>query len=111
MRNKEDRFTFTHHSLERGLQRILGIAEPYTQEDYNKIKVLILRTMNWNIFSGEWELRDYGLHFVIRNDKVITIEPLESKHQDITKMKPISQYHKEHLKVYMKKGRENRSNK
>ena len=79
--------------------------EPYTQDDYDNIKILILKAMNWNMFSCTWELRDYGLEFIIRNDKVVTIAPLEDKNKDVTKIQPITKYHKANLKRYMRLGR------
>ena len=109
MRKKEDKFVFGAHSLKRALERMLGKMEPYTQKDYDNIKLLILKNMNWNQFNCNWELRDWGLEFIIKNDKVVTIAPLEDKNKDVTKIKPITQYHKENLKVYMRKGRSNGS--
>ena len=105
MRKKEDRFTFTEHSLSRGLERIVGQTGDYTQGDYDKIKELILMNMNFNEFSCNWELRDWKLVFVIRNDKVVTIVPMEDKNKDVTKIQRITKFHKENVKRYMKLGR------
>jgi len=105
MRQKEDRFTFGEHSLHRALERMLGKMEPYTQDDYDNIKILILKAMNWNMFSCTWELRDYGLEFIIRNDKVVTIAPLEDKNKDVTKIQRVTKFHKEHMKKFMRLGR------
>ena len=109
MRKKEDSFVFGEHSLKRALERMLGKMEPYTQTDYDNIKKLILLNMRWNDFSCNWEIPDWKLEFIIKNDKVVTIAPLEDKNKDVTKIKPIIQYHKENLKVYMRKGRSNGS--
>jgi len=105
MRKPEDRFVFGEHSLHRALERMLGKMEPYTQEDYNKIKILILKSMNWNPFSCNWEIRDYDLEFVIKNDKVVTIAPIEDKNKDVTKIQPITQFQKDNLKKFMRLGR------
>lgn len=105
MRKKEDRFVFGAHALERGLERIVKQFKPYTQEDYEKIKKLIILNMNWNEFACNWELRDWGLEFVIKNNKVVTIAPFENKNKDVTKIKRITDFHKENQKRYMKLGR------
>ena len=105
MRRKEDRFNFTEHSLVRGLERIVGQEAPYVQADYEKIKKLILRNMNWNEFSCKWELRDWGLVFVIKNNKVVTISPMEDKNKDVTKIKRITDFHKNNQKKVMRLGR------
>ncbi len=105
MRNREDRFVFGEHALKRALERMVGQFEPYTQDDYDKIKILVLKNMNWNVFASNWELRDWGLEFIIKNNKVVTIAPLEDKHKDTTKIQPITQYHKENCKKYMRLGR------
>lgn len=109
MRLKSDRFTFGAHSLHRALERMLGKIEPYTQTDYDNIKLLILKNMNWNQFNCNWELRDWRLEFVIRNNKVVTIAPLEDKNKDITKIQPITQFQKDNLKRFMRLGRSTRS--
>ena len=109
MRKKEDSFVFGEHSLKRALERMLGKMEPYTQTDYDNIKKLIVLNMRWNDFSCNWEIPDWKLEFIIKNDKVVTIAPLEDKNKDVTKIKPITQYHKDNLKVYMRKGRSNGS--
>jgi len=105
MRQKSDRFVFGAHALERAQERMLGKMEPYTQDDYDNIKKLILLNMNWNEFSCNWELRDYGLEFIIKNDKVVTIAPLTDKNKDVTKIQPITQFYKDNIKKIMKLGR------
>ena len=105
MRLKEDRFVFTEHSLKRGLERIVGQLGEYTQTDYDKIKKLILLNMNWNTFSCNWELRDWDLVFIIKNDRVVTIAPMEDKNKDVTKIRRITQHHKDNVKRYMRLGR------
>jgi len=105
MRLKEDRFVFTEHSLRRGLERIVGQIGDYTQADYDKIKELILLNMNWNEFSCNWELRDWGLVFIIKNNRVVTIAPMEDKNKDVTKIQRITEFHKTHHKKYMRLGR------
>ena len=105
MRKKEDKFVFGAHSLKRALERMLGKMEPYSQKDYDNIKLLILKNMNWNQFNCNWEIPDWKLEFVIKNNKVVTIAPKEDKNKDTTKMRPITQYHKDNLKTYMRKGR------
>ena len=105
MRLKEDRFVFTEHSLKRGLERIVGQFGKYTQTDYDKIKKLILLNMNWNTFSCNWELRDWDLVFIIKNDRVVTIAPMEDKNKDVTKIRRITQHHKDNVKRYMRLGR------
>ena len=105
MKNKEDRFFFGEHALKRGLERMVDKFEPYTQHDYDQIKKLILKNMEWNELAANWELRDWGLEFVIRDSKVVTISPLEDKNKDVTKIRRITEFHKLNQKKYMRLGR------
>lgn len=105
MRRMEDRFVFTEHSLVRALERMVDRPKPYTQKDYDDIKKLILISMNWNTFSCNWELRDWDLVFIIKNDRVVTIAPMEDKNKDVTKIRRITQHHKDNVKRYMRLGR------
>ena len=105
MQKKEDRFIFGGHSLKRGLERIIGKMEPYTLDDYENIKILILKSMVWNDYGCRWELPDNKLKLIIKNDKVVTIAPIIDKNKDVTKIQPISQFHKDNLKKIMKLGR------
>ena len=105
MRKKEDRFVFGAHSLHRALERMVDKFEPYTQKDYDQIKKLILKNMVWNEFACNWELRDWALEFVIKNDKVVTIAPIENKNKDVTKIRRITEFHKTNQKKYMRLGR------
>ena len=109
MRLKSDRFTFGAHSLHRALERMLGKMEPYTQTDYDNIKKLILSNMRWNDFSCNWEIPDWKLEFIIKQNKVVTIAPVEDKNKDITKIQPITQFQKDNLKRFMRLGRSNGS--
>ena len=109
MRLKTDRFVFGAHSLNRALERMVGKMEPYTQKDYDNIKVLILKHMEWNEFACNWELRDWKLEFIIKNNKVVTISPIEDKNKDVTKIQPITQHHKDNIKKYMRLGRSQNS--
>jgi len=109
MRKKEDNFVFGEHALKRALERMLGKMEPYTQTDYDNIKKLILLNMRWNDFSCNWEIPDWKLEFIIKQNKVVTISPVGDKNKDVTKIQPITQFHKDNLKVYMRKGRSNGS--
>ena len=109
MRKPEDRFVFGEHALARALERMVGKIEPYEQKDYDSIKKLVLKNMNWNEFACNWELRDWGLEFIIKDNKVVTISPIEDKYKDVTKIQPITQFQKDNLKKFMRLGR-SRSN-
>ena len=106
MRNKEDRFSFTAHSLERALERMLEIDKPYTQQQYNNIKELILKNMEWNSFDCKWILPDYDLELVMEADMVVTIAPSTTvASESYYGSKPISQFKKTQPKLCLKLGR------
>jgi len=109
VRKKEDRFVFGAHALSRALERMVGRLPPYTQEDYDNIKILILKSAKWNDFSCNWEIPDWKLEFIIKQNKVVTIAPVEDKNKDVTKIQPITQFQKDNLKRYMRLGRSNGS--
>ena len=113
MKTKEDRFTFTAHALERGLERMLEIHKPHTQKQFDNIKLLILKSMQWNDLDCKWVLPDYGLELVMRDDKCVTLSPKDGKSSDeFHGLKPITDFQKRYNKKYMKLGRSrNRNNK
>ncbi len=106
MRKKEDRFSFTAHALERALERMLDIKAPYSVKQYQNVKELILKNMEWNPFDCIWELREYEMEFIIRGDKVVTITRRDGKDSDdFHGVKPICEMQKSHNKKYLKLGR------
>jgi len=102
MNKKDDRFSFSEHSLQRGLERMLDIKAPYTQEQYHQVKKLITLNMEWSELECVWVLEGWNLVLVIKNDKCVTIAPksIGYKHS-----KPVSLLQKSNHKLYMKLGR------
>jgi len=79
---------------------MLGLEKPYSIKQLNDIKILLLKTMEWNEYNCKWVLHDYHLEFVIKNDKVVSIIPYDS----VGGLKPIGEYQKEFSKKRKKQG-------
>ena len=112
MKTKEDRFTFSKHSLQRGLQRCFLALEPYVQKQYDGIKEHIIKHMTWNSFNCEWELIDYNLRLVIVGNVVVTISSRGGKtNPKLHGIKPITQHQKDHPKktIKLRSGRNAKS--
>ena len=106
MNKKEDRFTFSAHALERGLERMLGKEAPYEKIDYHRIKALVVKEMEWNEYGCIWQMTDYKLELIIKNGECVTIAPTANKVADTySGTKPISEYKKQFSKKCMKSGR------
>ena len=106
MREKEDRFSFTAHALERALERMLQIEKPYSVKQYNNVKELVLKNMEWNSFNCKWVLLDYGLELVIEDDKVVTIAPAsDSVSESYYGAQPIGEFKKAYTKKCLRLGR------
>jgi len=106
MRTKEDRFHFTEHSLQRGLERMLDKHKPYTQKDYNNIKILVTKSMVWNGFDCKWTLPDYDLELVIEGSNVVTISPsIDAICETYYGSKPLTEYQKVYTKKCFRLGR------
>ena len=95
MKAKEERFSFSLHSLERGLERMLGIEPPYHQKQYTNIKILIVKNMQWHELQCRWVLYDFGLELVVKNNKVVSIVPC---YKAVSGIKPVSEYMKKFSK-------------
>ena len=100
--SKEDRFSFTAHALERGLERMLEIEAPYTKEQYFNIKKLITLNMIWSELESQWVLEDWDLLLVIKNEKCVSIVPRAAGYEY---NKPVTELQKNNHKLYKKLGR------
>ncbi len=99
---KEDKFQFSAHALERGLERMFNIPPPYTSIQIKNIEILIRKTMEWNELSCKWVLDDYKLDLIIRDKKYcVTIKPYSSGPCGSSK---VSHYIKESNKLGKRKN-------
>jgi len=106
MRQKEDRFRFTAHALERALERMLELEKPYSVKQYNNVKELVLKNIEWNSFDCKWVLPDYGLELVIESDNVVTIAPASDVvSETYYGAQPISKFKKIFTKKCLRLGR------
>ena len=102
MIEEHEKFGFTDHALERGLERILNYEAPYTRKQMNNMKVLIVKSMQWHPFSKKWVLPDYEAELVIENGSVVTIILDSSKYRY---HKPVSVFQQTHHKKFIKMGK------
>ena len=101
MAEKSDKFNFTAHSLERGLERIFQYEAPYSTEDMFRVKAFIVATMAWHPIKERWVLEDFKAELVIKNGKVVTIIINEDRN---VYDKPVTELQKTNHKVYKRLG-------
>jgi hypothetical protein len=102
MAQMEDKFQFTAHSLERGLERLFKYEPPYSGEDMFKMKQFILNNMIWHIYKEKWVLEDFDAELVINDGSVVT---LIIKNPFVINDKKISEYQKRYSKKCMRLGK------
>ena len=99
---KTDGFGFSTHSLERGLERLLQLEAPYSEEQLNNMEELIRKNMTWSRFSSAWVLEDFNAELIIKEDSVVTI----ILRKDNPKLhRPVSEYQKTYPKKHLRMGR------
>ena len=101
MAEKSDRFGFTAHSLERGLERIFQYEAPYSVEDMFKIKAFIVATMTWHGIKERWVLEDFKAELVVTDGAVVTIIINKDR---IVCDKPVTEIQKSHPKKFRRLG-------
>ncbi len=102
MNHKEDHFSFTEHSLQRGLERMMEVEPPYNHDQYMNIKKLITLNMIWSELESCWVLEDWDLILVIKNEKCVSIVPRATGYEY---NKPVTELQKSNHKLYIKLGR------
>ena len=94
----EDWFGYSTHSLERAIERIIGLDPPYSNEQLDNIKIFLQRNIEWHPFKMRWVIPDYNAELIIKNHSVVTviIKEQNTSAQD----KPITEYQKKYSKRY-----------
>lgn len=97
---------FTAHSLERGLERIMGLEAPYTQKQYDDIRSFIIKSIEYNPFTNKWVIEEFGVELaIVENGTVVSTVPI-TRPKPENNSKPLTQFMKEHRKKYEKNNKE-----
>ncbi len=95
MAKKTDKFGFSTHSLERGLERLFEYEAPYSETQMSMIEEFIIRNMEWNVFNERWTLPDFNAQLIVVDGSVVTLTVSE---RSINRHKKVSEYQKANSK-------------
>ncbi len=99
---KEDWFGYSVHSLERAIERLIGLDPPYSGKQLKNIKLFLERNIEWHPFKARWVIPDYKAELIIKDNSVVTV--IVREQNTSAQNKPVTK----HEKLFSKKKGRNR---
>jgi len=102
MNSETDKFGYSTHALERGLERLMKIQPPYSKDQFRMIRKFMQKAKIWNPFKGRWVIEEHDAELVIENGTVVTVVTSENKKRSV--YKPVSYFEKKFSKKCKQMG-------